>query len=537
MKNRSLSGPHDGRASSRNLTSHGLSRPLLCALLLAATTLGLTACGPYYYKFPVYTFANRPIPPSKLAERVMISVGNSGLGGSGGSLIIVDALRDIRSNVENTVPSFSISGFSASQPTEIFSFPEQTRGYVYSNGDGSVTTIDYGKESASGAAGTFPAKSSGLAIPTDFARFFSAEESTGQLAVLDNGSSKAYALNLPNVYKTFANVGDTVAIAMVRNSNTLYQVVKLNANQYLTEQAAAAAPVISQNASGAFVNTGGINAVDCQPYNLPVYCVVPVPAKAGSFDRPIGAYFSLDGTTAYILNCGPECGGTTASVTTITQASLNINNVSQTGVSNGVPASYQGGSTNPNPGIGANIPVPGGATVALSDGNTLYVAGQQLMPDGLFAGNLTTIALATNTVTGKYSISDGTHTKLLFADDNTLWIGSSLCATGERAKLNLNYNCLTRFDLGAKTAAVLPNVTPGGTTTVPYPNTNLNPYYYGDLTGLCWVQTFHKVYTAYGGQVHVFSTTDGSEINNSLVTVQGTALDVAYLDALTNNAN
>ena len=78
---------------------------------------------------------------------------------------------------------------------------------------------------------------------------------------------------------------------------------------------------------------------------------------------------------------------------------------------------------------------------------------------------------------------------------------------------------------------------PGGATTVPYPNTNLNPYYYGDLTGLCWVQNLHKVYTAYGGQVHVFNTVDGSEINNAQVTVQGTALDVAYMDALTNQAN
>jgi hypothetical protein len=210
-------------------------------------------------------------------------------------------------------------------------------------------------------------------------------------------------------------------------------------------------------------------------------------------------------------------------VTLMQQGALNINNVATAA---SVGAAYI-----------ANVPVPGGVTTALSDGTTLYVAGQQQMPDGLFTGNLSTISLATNAVTGKYSISDGNHTKLLFADDNTLWIGSQYCATGERAKLGLNYNCLTRFDLGAKTAAIVPNVTPGGATTVPYPNTNLNLYYYGDLTGLCWVQTYHKVYTAYGGQVHIFSTVDGSEINNSLVTVQGTALDVAYMDATTNGAN
>ena len=45
------------------------------------------------------------------------------------------------------------------------------------------------------------------------------------------------------------------------------------------------------------------------------------------------------------------------------------------------------------------------------------------------------------------------------------------------------------------------------------------------------------MYTAYGGQIHAFNTTDGSEINNYLITVQGTALDVAYMDAVTNDAN
>ena len=72
---------------------------------------------------------------------------------------------------------------------------------------------------------------------------------------------------------------------------------------------------------------------------------------------------------------------------------------------------------------------------------------------------------------------------------------------------------------------------------VPYPNGNQNQYYYGDLTGLCWVQNLHKVYTAYGGQVHLFNTSDGSEINNVNVIVQGTALDVAYMDAVTDADN
>jgi len=156
----------------------------------------------------------------------------------------------------------------------------------------------------------------------------------------------------------------------------------------------------------------------------------------------------------------------------------------------------------------------------------------------LFTGNLSTMDLATNTVTGKYGISDGYHTKLLFGDDNTLWIGSQSCATGERAKLKQNYNCLTRFDLGSKAAKIVPDVNPADANShVPFPNANENQYYYGDLTGLCWVQNLHKMYTAYGGQIHAFNTTDGSEIDNSLITIQGTALDVAFMDAITNAAN
>ncbi len=463
-------------------------------LLLSCATLALTACGVRYYKFPQYTFADRPIPPSKLANRVMISYTS---GGTTGGLAIVDAMRDIRSNIQNTTRSFSISGYTGGFPSLILNFPEQIRGYVYSDSDGSLQIVNYGTESATGTAGTLPARSSAIAVSNDFSNTYSAEETVGQLVVLDNAASRAYALNLPGVYKVAVNQGNSVVLAMVRNSDTLYRVIRLNTGQ-----------------------TSPPGNIDCQPYNLPVYCVVPVP---GTYDRPIGAYFSVDGSNAYVLNCGRECGGNNSSVTLIPQAPLNYK---------AIPTS----TPYPDPTV-ATVPVPGGATTSLSDGTTLYLAGQQLQPDGYFAGYLSTVDLASNTVTGVYRISDGYHSKLLFADDNTLWIGSQSCAVGEHFYHNENYNCLTRFDLGAKTAQIIPNITPGGSATVPYPNENLNQYYYGDLTGLCWVQNLHKVYTAYGGQVHLFQTTDGSEINNFFVTVQGTALDVAYLDALTNAAD
>jgi hypothetical protein len=504
---------------NRSILIKSLCAQILCGVLLAFATVGLTSCHSdtyLAYKFPTFTFANRPVPPSLLANRVMIAVTTNGI--SQGSLQIVDAKRDLRSNIQNTKTSFSVSGYASGFPDLIINYPAEITGFVYSNAQGDIQIVNYGKEAVTGAAGTFPAKSTGLAIPSNFGHIYSAEESIGQLGVIDNSTGKTYGLVLPNVFQVVVNQGDTVVLAMVRNSNTIYRLVKLNENQFPTSTAADVA----------------IGAADCEPFNLPVYCIVPVNtgSNTNAFDRPTGAYFSLDGNSAYIFNCGQECGGNTSSVTYLQQGVLEYNNIPTT-----VPDASA---------FATQVLVPGGVTAAVSNGTTLYVSGQQLQPDGLFAGNLSIINLATNTVTGQYSISDGTHSKMLFADNNTLWIGSQFCATGERAHQAAlgvttqaaNYNCLTSFNLGTLAVSIVPFVTQGSATAVvQYPNTNQNQYYYGDLTGLCWVQGFNKVYTAYGGQVHIFSTVDNSEINNKNVIVQGTALDVAYMDAVTDADN
>lgn len=517
MKNRSLTFYPRFLHSLRPTRS-----AVVCGLMLALATLGLTSCK-VYYKVPANNFAGRPIPPSQLLERVMVG-GTSN--GTQGFLQILDGLRDLRGNIQDTRQTFSISGYSSGYPSQIFNFPEQTKGYVYSSSDGSLTNINYSTEAAAGPAASFTNLSSAIAVSADFGKIFSAQETAGQLVLNDNLTGLAYGLNLPNVFQVVINQGDTVALAMTRNTNSLYRIFKLNLNQYPTAVAAIAA-------------TGSI---DCQPLVLPVYCVVPVP---GNFDRPMGAYFSLDGSVVYVLNAGPERGGTTASLSVIPQSAL-VNTVIPSAPPTVTP-------------VTATIPVPGGVTEAISDGTTLYLAGQSqnvigangqstgiANPGGLFGGYLSTMNLATNTITAAYSISDGSHNQFLFADDNTLWIGSQQCANGVRQNLFLagnttqaaNYNCLTRFDLGALSASIVPAVNQGATpVTVPYPNTNLDPYYYGSLTGICWVQNYHKVYTAYGGQIHSFNTVDGTERDNTNITIQGTALSVAYMDALTNAAN
>jgi hypothetical protein len=287
------------------------------------------------------------------------------------------------------------------------------------------------------------------------------------------GSS--YGLNVPNIYRVSTNPSGSAALAFVQDSNLVYSVYKLQTNQKVPS-----------------------NAVDCEPQNIPVYCVLPVP---GDFDRPTKAVFSADGTTAFVLNCGPECGGKQASVSFLPLAGIIIQ--SGAPVPPGAPSA-----------VTATIPVPGGVTNALQNGNLLYLAGQQLQSDGFFAGFLSILDLGGQKITGDYSISDGTHTRMNFADDNTLWIGSQLCTQGERYHqgATTNLGCLTMFNTANNSVTMIDS-------------------YKGDATGVAAVITLHKVYTAEGGQVYIYSTVDGSSLDNSQVTVVGTAYDVAYMDS------
>jgi len=151
----------------------------------------------------------------------------------------------------------------------------------------------------------------------------------------------------------------------------------------------------------------------------------------------------------------------------------------------------------------------------------MYVVGQQLLSDGLFTGNLAVVNLGNNTVTSTSSISDGAAggpSRMILADDNTLWIAMTKCSNGERYAKGLPYGCLTMYNTATNSV------------------TTLEPFY-GDATGIADVEGLHKIYTAQGGQVYIYSTTDGHALNNQYVTVTGTAWDVAYMDSITDANN
>ena len=202
------------------MKKRSFSALLATGLLLATASLAMTGCGNKVYYYPEYNYAGRPIPPSGLLQRVMAAYTT---GSSGGGLEILDGLRDLRGNIQNTIKSFSISGYSNSDPIQIINFPEETTGYVLGYTDGSLTSINYSKETSNGAAASFGGTTPSAAAAPNGTLFAGAAEQAGLLVV--TSSFGTFDLNLPNVYKVAVDQGNSVVLAMVRNSDTLYRVV------------------------------------------------------------------------------------------------------------------------------------------------------------------------------------------------------------------------------------------------------------------------------------------------------------------------
>jgi hypothetical protein len=423
-----------------------------------------------------------------------------------GALEILDGFYDIRFKYNNPGVTYSISGYSGALPVTIQNMPEEQVGAVYGSGDGTLALVDYQKETSTGNQAGLNGLSSSVFTTRNRGYIFAASQQATVLTIVDKVSNGNYALNLPGVYRVSVNPGGTVAMAFVQNSNYAYYPIKLNASQTL--------------AYSGGPNTWPKAAVDCEPQNAPGWCLFQAQSpdhvdgtgtaygQPLAFDRPVKAIFSNDGGTAYVLSCGRECGGKNAGISPLPAGAM-IFSPNQTSGKLPTTATLK------------TIATPGGASNALIDSSTMYVVGQQLQADGLFAGRLTIVNLNTGTPGSPISISDGAPgalSRMIESDDNTLWIGMTGCSNGERFNAGQEYGCLTMFDISAGTVKLI------------------EPFH-GDATGIASVTGLHRIYTAEGGQVYIYNTTDGSARNNQYVTVTGTAYDVAYMDGLSDANN
>ncbi len=152
----------------------------------------------------------------------------------------------------------------------------------------------------------------------------------------------------------------------------------------------------------------------------------PVVTFVPGFDHPVAAFFSSDDTTAYVLNCGAECGGQQASIQTL---DLTTNTAGPSSV-----VCTTGG----NPSCIGTLDLPAGSA-ALVNGSTMYVAGTPPYVNGSpsqpctgqttaaqSCGLLTIVNLNTMSVTNTAPIviTDGYHTRLSLASNGQLFIGA-----------------------------------------------------------------------------------------------------------------
>ena len=215
------------------------------------------------------------------------------------------------------------------------------------------------------------------------------------------------------------------------------------------------------------------------------------------FDRPVSAFFSSDGTTAYVLNCGAECGGTQAGVQT-----LNL-------------------LTNA---VGTAIPVPA-ATIAFVNNSTMYLAGTPLAnpqpctgetTQATTCGLLTIFDLNSMSVTNTSPIviTDGYHDRIAMGANGQLFIGARTCTeivppvpppTGSEVR-----GCLSIYN--SQTGAVV----------IPPAN--------GDVTGIQPIAKRAVVYVVQGGSLNIYDTTTDVLHSTQIINLIGQFFDVKTID-------
>jgi hypothetical protein len=201
----------------------------------------------------------------------------------------------------------------------------------------------------------------------------------------------------------------------------------------------------------------------------------PTAVAISGFARPINAFFSSDSSTAYVLNCGPECGSTAGPPSV-----MRFNVASQS--------------------ITATVAV-GGASVGVLKNTTLYVAGYPGGNTGTF--DVVDVSGMTRTTTNSVAIGDGTHTTMALSNNAKAYIGAATC-------INATNGCLSIVDLGTTQAA------PPGPPR-------------GPVTGMQSIPNRNTMYVVEGSVLNIYDTTTG-QLQPTQLTFRGALYGVIQVD-------
>jgi hypothetical protein len=219
----------------------------------------------------------------------------------------------------------------------------------------------------------------------------------------------------------------------------------------------------------------------------PNWNVSDVAQVTGNLDHPVWATFSPDNGTAYILSCGAECGGTTASITPLTLATKQL---------------------------GSTTVLAGGATYGAATGSTLYVAGSQQCGVGVdptSCGKLTVLNTSGSMVqiVKSVTITDGYHSRMVITSDNRVFVGSQGCT--QIFSQTAQRGCLSIYN--ANNGNVVIGTDPG------------------DVTGMTAVSGRPQVYVIENGEIRNWTTTtDSLAPSQHQLDIVGQGVDVVLAD-------
>jgi hypothetical protein len=414
-----------------------LKRRIVVIVVGLWVSLSLMSCGGYSKKGP----------PSNLTNRVLVSQGVTSTFTFGG-LIIVNGQNDTLTRTQEMGAGTSPGLMAASPDLNIVA--------AFDAGSNSVFAVDTTKESSLGQQVHLPGPTYSIAVPTS--------NQIGYAAV-------------PTATVTGFPVLGAVEIMNFSAGSIITTIAVNNAQTVISNSTGSQLLVFSNDSNSITVLTPGnaLPPVDLSCYNNAPNSVCTI---LNGFDRPV--YAILSGTTAYIFNCGAECGGTQASVQT-----LDLNTLA----------------------VGTPVPV-NGATFGLLSGTSLYVAGKGTptgplcasLPNAAqtaatYCGTLDIVDLTTmtdpyfNNPTSEIAITDGYHDRMSMSINGQLFVGSHDCTNVG----NVNNpsgevrGCLAIFDT-TKNAVIIP------------PDN-------GDVNGLQSFTSREVEYVAEGGALRVYDTT------------------------------
>jgi hypothetical protein len=427
----------------------GLKKPFVAALVLIAASVAIVSCG-----------GNNSA--SGLRFRAFVSNPLFATVGAGTPVInIVDAQQDLLS------PSTIGLVGTVTQPGLMVVSADLSRTLVFSPVGNVLALIDNTTESLATATG------STSALPTITLPGLT------ESIVLAKDNATAYAA-VPTAPVTGQPAGVVVAMNFVTGAITA--MIPVPAAHFIV-----ASPdgnhilVFSDNSDNVTVIATALIGTNTDPRQ-------PV-GGIGGFHRPVWGTFT-NNATAYIFNCGPECGGTTAGITKFT-----------------IGAS----------GPGATTPVSA-ATYGVLNGNTLYVAGTPpRTPCGAgtaatACGTLSVVDVSSMKVTaGPVIITDGYHNRMQMGANGQLFIGAHGCT-------NVNISggevrgCLSIFNTSNSKVVIPPDL--------------------GDATGIEPIAGRTVVYVCQGGVFRIYDTTTDQLLvqPNGMIDIVGQSFDVKLVD-------